>query len=104
MSVHSVAVSLVFFPFTFVDVAISVDQPASAVRFVAGPEALIAGPVDPDLDTAALSDLSVFDPFSFVFGSILEEDDRTLDKYFFASLGSAIFEQWELLHDALTCR
>jgi hypothetical protein len=47
------------------------DQSALTVRFVVHPVALIHGAVGPYLDTAALSNLGVRDPFTVVACAVL---------------------------------
>jgi hypothetical protein len=47
------------------------DQSALTVRFVVHPVALIHGAVGPYLDTAALSNLGVRDPFAVVACAVL---------------------------------
>jgi hypothetical protein len=75
VSVDSSAVSLVILPLTFIYVSISVDQSASAVGLVALPVSLVARAIKPDLNATAITHVLALNPFSFIFGTIFEQEN-----------------------------
>jgi len=78
MAVNSKSMCLVVLPRAVVHISISMDQSALSVRFVVHPVALIHGAVGPYLDTAALSDLGIRDPFAVVACAVLQHNRRPL--------------------------
>lgn len=66
------AFSLVVDPLTLVDVAVSVNEPASAIGLVLLPVAFVLAAVSPVLDSLALSVAGVLGPLSFVDGLVVE--------------------------------
>jgi hypothetical protein len=70
MSVDSAAMSLVILPFAFINITVSVNQAASTVCLVVLPVAFVARAVEPDLDTATITNVLIFNPFTFILGTI----------------------------------
>jgi hypothetical protein len=75
VSVDSSAVSLIILPFSLVDVSISMNQSSSAVGLVALPVSLVAGAIKPDLNATAIAHVLAFNPLSFIFGTIFEQEN-----------------------------
>lgn len=71
MDVDSIAVCLIFFPFSVVNVSVSVPELSFAVCFVVSPRALVFSSVRPYLDARPVSH-SVFQ-ISFVNGTVLKD-------------------------------
>jgi hypothetical protein len=70
MSVDSAAMSLVIFPFAFINITVSMNQAPSAVCLVVLPVAFVARAVEPDLDAATITNILIFNPFTFILGTI----------------------------------
>ena len=62
MSVYSAAVRLVVLPVALIDISVGMNESPSAIGLVVLPIALVAGSVQPDLDAAAVTDVSVCQP------------------------------------------
>jgi len=84
VDVHSVAISLVIFPLTLVDISVSVPEFAFAVGFVFAPFSLVFSTVRPDLSARSVSE--TLEKVSFVDSSVLKHELFNELKAFLASL------------------
>ena len=75
MGVNSAAVSLIILPLSLVHIAISMNQTTSSVSFIVFPIAFIARAIEPDLDSTTIADILIFNPFTFILGTIFEQEN-----------------------------
>jgi len=75
MGVNSVPVGLVVSPLSLVDVAFGVHEAAVPVSHPLRPEAVVARPIRPDLDSASI--LLIIEPFSLVDGPVLKSGNSS---------------------------
>lgn len=102
MAVDTIAMSFVVLPLAIIDVTIGVDKSSFTVGLVIFPPALIHGTVRPYLTTFTLPDILSLDPFSVVFGVVLQLNHSTiLDEIFSVVRLLIIIELSELLSDLL---
>jgi hypothetical protein len=55
MIIYSKTTCFIFYPFSFVDVSVGVDETTFSVGFVVQPETFVFCPVGPDLDAETIS-------------------------------------------------
>jgi uncharacterized membrane protein (DUF441 family) len=92
VGIDTLTMSLIVKPFSLINVTVSVDQSALSVGFVILPVAVVSRAIKPNLDPSAVSDFCVFDPFSFVFGSVFEFYDRAAGSLDPIGLGRSILK------------
>mgnify|MGYP002803962094 CR=1 FL=1 len=63
---------------TFVDISVSMDQSAFAICFIFAPIAFVSASIDPYLYTLAISLIFLLIPLAYVFGTVLQNEDRPL--------------------------
>jgi hypothetical protein len=71
MVIDTIAVGLVVFPFTVVNITVGVDETTSTVSLIILPVAFIERSVNPDLDALAIL-LALLIPLALVLSTIVE--------------------------------
>jgi hypothetical protein len=103
MIVLAKAVCFIIFPFSFIDISVSMYQATSSIRLVGSPVSLVERPVCPNLHTLTIANISIDVPLAFIASTVFQSHNFSLgsaDGVPIDRLG-VVIEVTELIFDTL---